>query len=210
MKNLLLLTISLITITCVAQKQTDPNDIFDEAVALVKNEQWEEAEEKFTTLINLYPDNAELYFKRGYVREMDLKYEVCILDFTRAISLKPGMDLARTNRGFAYRKLGRYEEAIKDFTAEMVINPNPYSYEHRSQVYFLLKDYDNAIADANTAIELKPDGALNYKTRALIYKAKDLKEEACADRDKALSLNILDKYPQYENDLTELNNYCKD
>ena len=120
------------------------------------------------------------------------------------------MNLARTNRGYAYRNLGEYEKAIADFTAELEVNPNPYSYEHRSQVYFLMKNYGDAIADANTAIELKPDGALNYKTRALIYSAMDLKDEACTERDKALGLNILEKYPHYENYILELIEYCKD
>src|SRR5690606_36998006 len=102
---------------------------------------------KLTTLIILYPNNADLYFNRGYVREMDLRYEECIPDFTRAISLKPSMHTARTNRGFAYRNLKQYDKAIDDFTAELVINPNAYSYEHRSYVYYLTKDYEKALSD---------------------------------------------------------------
>lgn len=210
MRNTLIITISILFISCGAKKQTTakPNDIFDEAQELIKNEQWKQAEEKLTLLITLYPNNADLYFNRGYAREMDLRYEECILDFTRAISLKPSMHTARTNRGFAYQKLKQYDKAISDYTAELVVNPNPYSYEHRSYVYFLIKDYEKALMDINKSIDEAPDNSISFKTRALIYKATDFKEKACADKQKAEELKILEKYPKFETDISELNEYC--
>jgi len=210
MRHTLFIAISILFIGCGAKKQTvsQPNDIFDEAQEFIKNEQWKQAEQKLNTLITLYPNNADLYFKRGYVREMDLRYEECIPDFTKAISLKPSMHTARTNRGFAYRNLGQYEKAIADFTDELTVNPNPYSYEHRSVVYYLIKDYGKALADVNKSIKEEPNNSISFKTRALIYKATDLKEKACADTQKAIELKILEKYPKFATDISELNDYC--
>lgn len=212
MRNTLIILISILFIGCGAKKQTasKPNDIFAEAQKMIENEQWKKAEQKLTTLIKLYPNNADLYFKRGYVREMDLRYEECIPDFTRAISLKPSMHTARTNRGFAYRNLKQYEKAIADFTAELAVNPNAYSYEHRSVVHYLTKNYDEALKDVNISIEKAPDNSISYKTRALIYKAMNSKENACADKEKAIELKLLEKYPNYKTDISELNIYCSE
>ncbi|SCY08428.1 Tetratricopeptide repeat-containing protein [Nonlabens sp. Hel1_33_55] len=212
MRNTLIILISILFFGCGAKKQTatKSNDIFAEAQEMIKNEQWKQAEERLNTLITLYPNNADLYFKRGYVREMDLRYEECIPDFTKAISLKPSMHTARTNRGFAYRNLEQYEKAIADFTAELAVNPNAYSYEHRSQVYYLTKEYGKALTDVNKSIQKDPNNSISFKTRALIYKATDLKKEACADKQTALELNILEKYPKYETDISELVEYCRE
>ena len=210
MRNILIILISILFFGCGAKKQTanNSNDIFTEAQEMIKNEQWKQAEEKLNTLITLYPNNADLYFKRGYVREMDLRYEECIPDFTKAISLKPSIHTARTNRGFAYRNLEQYEKAIADFTAELAVNPNAYSYEHRSHVYYLTKEYGKALTDVNKSIEKDPNNPISFKTRALIYKATDLKEKACSDKQKALDLKLLEKYPKYETDILELNDFC--
>lgn len=210
MRNTLIITISILLISCGAISQTasQANDIYAEAQDLIKNEEWKRAEKKLTTLIALYPNNASLYFNRGYVREMDLRYEECISDFTRAIALKPSMNTARTNRGYAYRNLKQYDKAIEDFTAELVVNPNAYSYEHRSYVYYLIEDYEKALMDVNKSIEEDPNNSISFKTRALIYKATDLKEQACADKQKAEELKIVEKHPKFETDILELNEYC--
>ncbi|MEO0790052.1 MAG: tetratricopeptide repeat protein, partial [Bacteroidota bacterium] len=128
--------------------------------------------------------------------------------FTKVISLDPGMHTVRTNRGYAYRNLGQYEEAIADFTAELSVNPNAYSYEHRSYVYYLMSDYENALADVNKSIEADPNNSISYKTRALIYLASGSTAEACADKQTAVELELLEDYPSYETDIARLNEAC--
>lgn len=211
MKKVLIITILLLInhVGFTQVKKSNSKDIYTEAKKFINQKQWKNAEQNLNTLIKIYPNNADFYFKRGYVREMDLRYEECISDFTKAISLKPGMHIARTNRGFAYRKLGQYEKAIIDFTSEISVNPNAYSYEHRSLVYYLSKDYEKALIDINKSIEQAPENSISYKTRALIYKATDFKEKACTDRRKAMKLKILKKYPEYKTDISELKVYCK-
>ncbi|MEO0626742.1 MAG: hypothetical protein AAFY91_07115, partial [Bacteroidota bacterium] len=98
MSNTLLIAISILLLSCGTSKQTegDPNDDYVEILELIEKEKWNLAERRLTKLITLYPDNANLYFQRGYVREMDLNYEACISDFTKVISLDPGMHTVRT------------------------------------------------------------------------------------------------------------------
>ncbi|WP_299438316.1 tetratricopeptide repeat protein [uncultured Aquimarina sp.] len=211
MKKILIVTILLLInyVGFTQIKNSKSKDIYTEVQKFIKNKQWKQAEQNLNTLLKLYPNSAVLYFKRGYVLEMDLRYEECIRDFSKAISLKPEMRTARTNRGFAYRKLGEYEKAITDFTAEITVNPSAYSYEHRSLVYYLSKDYEKALIDINKSIDQAPKNPIAYKTRALIYKAIDFKEKACKDRQKAMKLKILKKYPKYKTDISQLKIYCK-
>ena len=50
-------------------------------------------------------------------------------------------------------------------------------------------EYDKAIADFNTAIELDSDYANPYYGRALVYDAADMKAEAIADLEKCIDLS---------------------
>ncbi|MBT1686863.1 tetratricopeptide repeat protein [Dawidia soli] len=160
-------------------------------------------------IIKATPNNADLYFQRGYAKEMDLRYEDCIHDFTKVIELDSNKSLARTNRGFAYRKLGEYEKAIRDFTDELRINPNPYSYEHRGLVKYLLKDNEAAYADISKSIELDPQNSIAYKSRSLVLVAMNRHKDACVDVIKAIELGIKTKYPDYTEEIEKLEINCK-
>ena len=208
MRKLTLIFTVLLIVSCGTSKKTSSTDLLNIAKKQTENSEWTKAENSWTELIKAYPNNAELYFQRGYVREKNLKYKECISDFTKVIELKPETHTARTNRGYAYRNIGEYEKAIADFTSELIINPNAYSYEHRSFVHYLKKDYEKALTDVNISIEKAPKNSISYKTRALIYKALNSKEKACLDKEKAIELKLLQKYAKYEKDINELNKYC--
>ncbi len=208
MKKFTIIFTVLLIISCGTTKKISSTDLLNIAKKQTENKEWAKAEKSWTELIRTYPDNAELYFQRGYVREKNLKYKECISDFTKVIQLKPERHTARTNRGYAYRNIGEYQKAINDFTAELEVNPNAYSYEHRSVVHYLTENYDEALKDVNISIEKAPDNSISYKTRALIYKAMNSKENACADKEKAIELKLLEKYPKYKTNISELDKYC--
>lgn len=217
MKKIALLLSIILLFSCGTDKKdsntNSKKDLKKELMSVVKeqmkNKEWEKAEKKLNELIDLEPNSAYLYFQRGLVKEMNLKYKECIPDFTKVIELDPKMKFSRTNRGYAYRHIGESEKAIEDFKAEMSINPEAvYSYEHISMVYYLDKDYKNALENVNIAIEKDSTNSICFKTRALIFKATENKEKACTDKEKAVEMGILKDYPDFKTDITELNNYC--
>jgi len=208
MKKLTLIFSVLITLSCGSTKKVSPNKLLEKTQKQIENKEWEKAEKNLTELIKTNPNNAELLFQRGYVREKNLKYRKCIEDFTKVISLKPENHTTRTNRGYAYRNIGEYQKAIDDFNAELKINPNAYSYEHISMVYYLTKDFSKALEYVNISLEKAPENSIAYKTKALIYKEMGLKENACVNKEKAIELNLIEKYPKYKKDIIELNKYC--
>ena len=92
--------------------------------ALLKQENYEEAEKEYDKSIRLQPDSANVFCNRGYARSMLQKHDEAVEDYTEAIHLNPNETLAYTNRGFAYFALEEYDKAIDDYTEAIRINPN--------------------------------------------------------------------------------------
>lgn len=58
---------------------------------------------------------AESYYVRGLVHYQIGNYEQAIVNYTKAINLKPDYAIAYFARGLVYRKMGEKEKAIIDF-----------------------------------------------------------------------------------------------
>lgn len=210
MRNLTYIILIFTYVSCTISKSKSLDDLVKITYEQIKNEDWEKAEKNLDELIRRDPNNGIFYFKRGFVKEKNLKYRECISDFTKVIELLPEKHVTRTNRGYAYRKLGEYDKVIQDFNDELLVNPNAASYEHLSMVYYLKEDYERALENVNISIKKKPYRPIPYKTRALIYKAIFNKEEACSDMEKSVELDLLVNYPNYSADIADLKEYCSE
>jgi len=62
-------------------------------------------------------------------------------------------------------------------------------YGMRASAYIAAKRWDEAIADLNKAIELKPDDAIAYESRGWVYEEKGEIEKAIANYREAIKLN---------------------
>ena len=72
------------------------------------------------------PDYADVYSSRGFVKARLGQYEGAIVDFNKALRLKPDFAdaYAYRGRGLAMLELGRYENAISDFDVVLRLNPD--------------------------------------------------------------------------------------
>src|SRR5438132_2372765 len=60
----------------------------------------------------------------------------------------------------------RYDEAIARFTKVIQLDSRfPYVYDWRGSCHFARKEWDQALADFNRAIELKPSFGSTHRTR---------------------------------------------
>jgi hypothetical protein len=64
----------------------------------LKDEDWQQAIAAFTSLIELEPDNALAYDRRGIAYGRAEQYDEAIADFSRAISIEPAFAGAYNNR----------------------------------------------------------------------------------------------------------------
>jgi stress-induced-phosphoprotein 1 len=68
--------------------------------------------------------------------------------------------LEAKNKGNAAFSAGNYQDAVKHFSEAISLDPNNHVlYSNRSAAYASLKQYKEALNDANTTIKLKPDWA---------------------------------------------------
>ena len=95
------------------------------------------------------------------------------------------------------RNIARDELSLKDYANSLkhwnyIIgnykdNISHLEYSSRASVRSKLKDFENAIADLDTAIQINPSFANSYITRGLLKVY--IKEDGCEDFSKALELN---------------------
>jgi len=90
----------------------------------------------YNKTIELNPDNADAYYKRGDVYDEIGEYEKAIADYSKAIELDPNHALAYYSRGCAYAEKGEYEKAIADYNKVIELNPSDaYAYYSRGLAY---------------------------------------------------------------------------
>ena len=77
-----------------------------------------------------------------------------IVDYTKAIRLKPNFANAYTNRGGAYHDKGEHARAIVDFDAVIDLQPeSALAYYYRGMMWLHLREREKAKADLTIAKE---------------------------------------------------------
>ena len=133
--------------------------------------------------------SAETYYNWGNIMHSLELYNEAIVEYNKAINLKPNYVRAYNNRGFMLNKLERYEEAIEDFDEAIRLKPDfAIAYSNRGIAKKHLEQYVAAIADFDEAIRLKPDLAAAYSNRAAVKGDLGQHLAAIADYDTAIRL----------------------
>ena len=144
----------------------------------------------FDSTVNLNPNDAVAYFKRGTNSGALGNYQQAINDFNKAIELNPKYSEAYNNRGFDYGALGNYKQALNDLSKAIELNPEfVRAFYNRGIIYGEMKNYQQAINDYNKAIELDPKYAAAYVNRGSDYAALGNYPQALNDLNKAIELN---------------------
>ncbi len=154
-----------------------------------------EAIKYFSKFIEIFPYEADSYFKRGLAKSILKDYRGAIQDYNKSVQLNPNYALSYHNRGGVKSKLEDYKGAIQDYNKAIEKNPNfSYSYSSRGIAKSSLDDYHGAIEDYTKAIDIYPYDADSYFNRGLSkYKLGD-KYGACLDWSKAGELGDYEAY----------------
>ncbi|MEH2042957.1 tetratricopeptide repeat protein [Nostoc sp.] len=185
--------------------------LYQEGVNKYELGNYEGAVEDFNHIIELEPQNALAYNRRGdaYYRLGD--YEQAQADSSQAILLNPQDANAYFDRGFAFSELGKYKEAIADYTQAIKLNSkDAYPYYGRGLARAQSKDNKGAIADFSKAIALKPQYTEAYLQRGILHRRLKQRLEAIQDFDKVIKINPSDAKAYYQRGLTQSLNKQKD
>jgi tetratricopeptide (TPR) repeat protein len=109
---------------------------------------WKDGVALWTNTINNYPNLPLAYNNRGNAYCYLDENRRALLDYDRALVIKPDYADAYNNRGNAWRGLDEYGRAIDDYSAALRYNPElADAYYNRAVVRFLEKDYRAVLSD---------------------------------------------------------------
>lgn len=144
-----------------------------------RNGQYCEAVEDLSQALKIDPDldsaynnRANCYAARGYLLE-------AIADYDIALDLNPANLRAWINQGIAFRELKMYDLALENFDITLIIGDSLQEriYAERGITYHLQGDWNCAVADYQTALEIladKPERVnLRYKVRTWLARLLD-------------------------------------
>lgn len=153
----------------------------------------EKANQLFSELIQLEPENASVWSNRGSVRISLKMYEEARADLTKAVQLAPQAPVPFLNRAIALEALGRYDEAIADCKTAIENDPEEYAaWFNLGNVDARVNKYDDALAAYGRASLLAP-GIAGYRLKeALVLFQVKRSEEA-----RKLMQGLVRKYPNY-------------
>lgn len=121
----------------------------------LKEERIAEAEKSADELIRLFPDNANGYVLKGYIKYQQGETAVAEKMFTNGIRLDPGQAAALNALGNIYLSTGRPELAIETLkAAEMLGNPSPELYYSLACAGSMLQKREDALKYLDQALRL--------------------------------------------------------
>jgi tetratricopeptide (TPR) repeat protein len=145
-----------------------------------------------TEAIELNPNLAEAYFRRGICFNLIGEDKMAIADFVQSANLSIEQPDPRANlwEGLTHAKSGEYIEAIRAY-GNAIAASNRYTpaFVNRGLAYMQLEEFDKAIADFNEAIRLEPAQAEHYYKRGVAYARQADYEKASASFASAIALN---------------------
>ena len=160
------------------------------AIAKQYNEKNEEAIADFNKSIQLNPNNADAYIRRGKNFAELKRYKEAIADFNQALILAPTSSFAYFNRALARCELGENNGAMNDFNRVIALDPeNDITYYNRAELKAKIGDPNGAIEDYNQVITLNPTNIYTYFNRGITYQQLNNFKKAIDDYSKAIELN---------------------
>ena len=153
MRKIIICIFLVLTFICsCSEKDKTASDSLEKEKALRGGKQYTDSKKA----IELQPNNAETYAKRGEDYYNRGQYKQAIEDFNKAIGLKQDYARAYTDRGASYYNLGQYKQAIEDFNKAIRVQPDfANAYSNRAIAYLSRGNKKLGCPDAQKACELK-------------------------------------------------------
>ena len=124
-----------------------------------RNNQIVEAFCDLSTALEINPNLDSAYNNRANCHAAQGDLIEAIADYDLALDLNPANLRAWINQGIALRELGMYDLALENFDITLIIGDSLRSriYQERGRTYHLQGDWNCAVADYQTALELLAD-----------------------------------------------------
>lgn len=159
----------------------------------VGRKEYADAEQTFSTALEINPEQANYYYNRGFARFEQQKYELAAADYARAIELKSSNQAeACVKCGLALQRSGKVVESIRYFNTAEKLDPQNVDYKLlRAKAFEALGNHqfedgsasEYARAGFDEVLKLAPDYAPARFSRGLALQRLGKHAEAIADFD---------------------------
>jgi tetratricopeptide (TPR) repeat protein len=168
------------------------------AVAYDRKGDYDHAIQDYDQTIKLKP-SPETYLNRGNAFLGKNQYDHAIDDFNQALKLKPGFGAALDNRCWARAVVGILKQALADCNEALRRMPgHAGTRETRGFIYLKMTNFDAAVSEFDTALQIDPKLAFALYGRGLAkLKNEDPAGEIDLGRAKALQADIAEEYLRY-------------
>jgi tetratricopeptide (TPR) repeat protein len=163
-----------------------------------------------TKAIELAPDFAQAWNKRGVLYRRLERYQDALDDLNQALQREPRTALHYIERGNIYRAVKKDNAALADYQQAIRLAPRSVdAYFARSNLHFRRGKYRQAIKDDEQAIKLEPHNPTGYFNRAMCYKSMQKYKQALPDFTRSIELgqDDTDVYRNRGDVYIELNRY---
>ena len=176
----------------IALDHSKPHYFFNQALALEKEERWEEAISAYQEAIRLKPQYVEALSNIGNVYRRQRQWEKAITAYEGARKLRPQSADLLNNLGVVYKEKGDWDHALVQYQQATKLSPQHAEAHHNMGV--ILKDQgklDEAAQAFQEALNLKPNYANAHYHLGLIllWQQHTTDALACFQRSADLSYN---------------------
>ena len=155
------------------------------------------AEEYWTDLIKLYPDNAAGWSNRGNSKMSQNRPQEALVDYNKSVELAPDFPDPYLNRGAALEGLGKWDEAIADYNRVLELDPkDAAAYNNRGNAKAGLGKWEEAIADYQIAMNVNSRFSTAFGNNAIALYQVGSQVGKTTEAIKAMK-TVLRKYPNF-------------
>ncbi|NJO94507.1 MAG: tetratricopeptide repeat protein [Hydrococcus sp. RM1_1_31] len=146
--------------------------------------QW--ANQSYQKVVAIEPNFYQAWRQLGYTYSVLGKSQEALESIDKAITLNPQDFILYIWRGNFLMDKELYPEAREAFTKAIALRPHPFAYHDRGLSYAYVREYQQALADFDRAIELEPDFLGAYVSRCENYRRLEDYQKAIADCNRAM------------------------
>lgn len=155
-----------------------------------RNVVWQDGVTLWQDVVKKSPRQARPYYNLGYEHLKNREPELALVNFSKALDIKPDYFDAYNNRSQVYFDLGRLDKAFEDINRAIKIDGRrAEAYLNRGMIIRQMGQYETALKDFSRAIELDPQNHVYYLNRGLTYGNINQYESALRDLNRSLEIN---------------------
>ncbi len=156
---------------------------------LLKNKKFIQAEKKCALLIKKVSPNYDLHNIYAVILFQLKRYDNSILEWQKAIKLKPDYYFGYNNLGNAFLLKNDLNQALLNYDEAIKINPDYYeAIYNKANIFLKLKNFSNALKYYDKVLSLKNDYVAAYQGKAIVYKKIEQFNEAINEWQKVIEL----------------------